>query len=130
MQIGQVFKANGKKFGYIATTRNKCVQAYDLEEKKVVQFNKAASENHIIPMLTTQYNFDYELSQATINAAKEMQDAEHKRQSLMYSLRMGDKFIGQDDKVYEFVKVKLTRFECLRDGISYTAQAGFIKEKL
>jgi hypothetical protein len=128
MEIGQIFKVKDEEFGFVGLTTRKCVQAYDIAGEKGVQFKMAYSKEVLIPMLETDFN--PRISQDAVDYAAQMQDKEYKRQGLMYSLRRGDRFIGQDDKIYTFIEVKQTRFACERDGQSFTAQAGFIKDKM
>lgn len=128
MKIGQVFTIKGVRYGFMGLTKNKCVEAYDLSEGKPVKFKMAYSKEVLIPELLLATN--YEISNIVVQVVAQLQDEKEEMQGLMYSLRAGDKFMGRDGNVYTFVRVKQTRFECLKDGISYTAQPGFIREKI
>lgn len=128
MKIGQVFTINGVKYGFLGLTKNKCVKAYNLAEERPVQFKMAYSKEVLIPELT--FNTGAEISQKAVAVAMQLEIEDVDRKITMHSMRMGQRFLGADGNVYTFIRVKQTRFECERNDVSYTAQAGFIKEVL
>ena len=128
MVVGQIFEVNEKKFGFLKLSKNKCVQALDLERGVAVQFKMKASKEYLIPQLEMAMN--YEISKETVDFRRKQLATELENHDVMNSMRRGDKFIGRDGKIYTFIEVKRTRFSCERNGDTYSAHPGFIKEVL
>jgi hypothetical protein len=128
MEVGQIFEVQNKEYGFLKLTQNKCVQALDLERGVAVQFKMKASKEYLIPQLEMETN--YEISKETVDFRKKQLNQELESHDAMKSMKRGDKFIGHDGNTYTFIEVKRTRFSCERNGETYNAHPGFIKEVL
>jgi hypothetical protein len=125
MKIGQMFTVKDETYGFTGLSKTQCVQAYRFKTGKIVQFRQDYSRAHLIPSLLQETS--PQISQQVIGVMKEQQEHQQEALGLMYQLREGDKFVGTDGKIYTFIRIKQTRFECTRDGQSYNAKPGFIK---
>jgi hypothetical protein len=128
MQKGQIFEANGRNYGFLGLSAKGCVQAYDLEREKGVQFTMKYSKTHLIPLLKSTK--DYKISSSAVSFANKLESEEKRGLTLAFRMKDGEKFIGNDGEQYTFIRLLRTRFEFEKNGKVYTANPSFIKEIL